>query len=93
LELGIEQTRGTDRTIKDLIARYKQAYEAEGVAPKTGKKYSADLNRLNEYCVTTEIRLVRQFTEDHLCRYRQWLKEKNFADKTVQAAVTSPRST
>jgi len=85
--LGIDPIRGANLAIKDLITRYTEAYEAKGMAPKTRKKYSADLNKLDEYCVATEIRLVRQFTEDHLCRYRQWLKERGFADKTVEAAV------
>ncbi len=71
LESGVQCTLETNTVIEDLVAAYFQAIKAKGVAPKTESKYRADLEKLRNYCNTTNIALARRFSEDDLYRYRQ----------------------
>jgi len=87
LESGIERVPEVNLLITDLIDQYRQAVKAKGIAPKTGLKYKADLDKLKEYCTENNIRLTKHLSENHLYCYRQWLVEKGYADKTIQGAV------
>ncbi len=86
LESGITPTPTANPSMMDLIERYREAYEARCLAPKTEAKYKADLKKLQQYCLASHITLAMQFTENHLFKYRKWLKERGYADKTVEAA-------
>ena len=59
----------------------------KGVAPKTEWKYRADLDKFKAYGLEANIRFARRFSENHLYCYRKWLKDKNYADKTVEGTV------
>ena len=87
LEKGIEKTRPSNMSIEEVIRKYSEIVRAKGAAPKTIAKYKADLEKLQEYCTSKKIRLARQFSENDLYLYRQYLVDKEYADKTVQGAI------
>ncbi len=83
LEKGIEQVAPSRLTVKELAERYIQTAKMKGAAPKTIRKYQADLNKLKDFCTEKNIRLARQFSENDLYAYRQHLVSEEYADKTV----------
>jgi len=93
LEIQQRLERGTDRpvesrvTVRDLTGEYLDAVKARSLAPKTEAKYEADLEKLRTYCAEADITLARRFSEDDLGRFRRWLHEQGYADKTVQGAI------
>jgi len=88
LESGIQSAPDTNVKIQHLIEAYFFAVQAKGLAPKTEWKYRADLAKLREYCTSVRIVHARRFGPEDLFRYRRWLYEQGYADKTVQGAVT-----
>lgn len=87
LEKGIEQPAASRITIEELIEKYHENVKMKGAAPKTVKKYKADLDKLKDFCNEKNIRLARQFSENDLYAYRQYLAGKEYADKTIQGAI------
>ena len=87
LEKGIEQSKPSTMSVEDLIRKYSEIVKAKGAASKTIAKYKADLEKLQNYCVSKKIRLARQFSENDLYLYRQYLVDKHYADKTIQGAI------
>ena len=87
LESGIERVPEVNLHITDLVKAYFQFVQTKGVALKTEWKYRADLDKFKAYCLQANIRFARRFSENHLYCYRKWLRDKNYADKTVEAAV------
>ena len=93
LEKGIEQATPSKITIEALIEKYFETVKLKGAAPKTIRKYEADLGKLKDFCNQKKIRLARQFSENDLYAYRQYLIEKEYADKTVQGAIVLAKQT
>ena len=93
LEKGIEQTTPLKITVEELIEKYFEAVKMKGAAPKTVRKYHADLDKLKMFCDEKNIRLARQFSENDLYTYRQYLVGKKYADKTVQGAIVLVKQT
>jgi len=87
LEKGIERTKPSNIAIEELIQNYLEITKAKGAAPKTVAKYQTDLEKLKAFCKFKKIRFARQFSENDLYLYRQYLVEKDYADKTVQGAI------
>jgi len=87
LESGTELPPEGSVSIVQLVEGYLLAVQAKSVAPKTEWKYRADLDKLKDYCGQTDITQARRFSEDDLYRYRRWLAEQGYADKTVHGAV------
>jgi site-specific recombinase XerD len=87
LERGIDQISPLKITIDEIINKYFETVKIKGSAPKTVRKYHADLDKLKDFCHDNNIRMARQFTENDLYSYRQHLIDKDYADKTVQGAV------
>jgi len=87
LEKGIDQPASSRITIEELAEKYLETVKIKGAAPKTVKKYQADLNKLKDFCHEKNIRLARQFSDNDLYAYRQYLVNKEYADKTVQGAI------
>jgi hypothetical protein len=56
LESGVQCVPETNLAIENLVERYRQGYQAKGLAPKTEWKYRADLNKLEAYCAQAEIK-------------------------------------
>ena len=74
-------------TIEQLVDAYFDAVEARGIAPKTQAKYGADLKKLKTYCRERNLIVARRFSEDDLFRYRRWLADQGYAEKTVEGAI------
>ena len=87
IEKGIEQPAPSRITIDEMSEKYFEAVKIKGAAPKTIRKYYADINKLKDFCRQTNIRLARHFSENDLYVYRKYLMDKQYADKTVQGAV------
>ncbi len=87
LESGIEREPIAKHEIDQLIKEYKEAANIRGLAPKTISKYKADFEKLERFCREQNMKLARQFTENDLYQYRNWLCDQKLADKTVQGAV------
>jgi site-specific recombinase XerD len=87
LEKGIEQTKPSTIIVEEIIKQYTEIVRAKGAAPKTVAKYKADLEKLQDFCTSKKIMLARQFSENDLYLYRQFLVDKKYADKTVQGAI------
>ena len=87
LETGTEQPVPSRATVEELVEKYVEAVKIKGSAPKTVCKYQADLNKLIDFCREKNIRLARQFSENELYAYRQYLIKNEYADKTVQGAI------
>jgi integrase len=87
LEKGIEKTKPSNVSVEMLTKNYLEIVRAKGVAPKTVAKYRTDLQKLNDFCSEKKIRLARQFSENDLYLYRQYLVDKGYADKTIQGAI------
>ena len=86
LDSGAIRKPEANPRMNELIELYKQAYETRNLAPKTEAKYKADLDKLEKYCRISKTTHAKRFSENHLFRYRKWLKEEGYADKTVEAA-------
>ena len=87
MEKGIEQTKPSNMSVEEVIQKYSEIVRAKGAAPKTIAKYKTDLEKLQEYCTSKKIRFARQFSENDLYLYRQYLVDKKYADKTVQGTI------
>ncbi|OWY64939.1 hypothetical protein B7486_44640, partial [cyanobacterium TDX16] len=87
LDNGIDKAPETTITVDELADRYFDAVKTKDVAPKTEWKYKADLAKLKEFCKEVGIILARRFSADDLFRFRQWLIKKDYAAKTVEAAL------
>lgn len=87
LDAGTDKVPEATILIEELADRYFESVKSKGVAPKTEWKYRADLAKLKEYCRESGITLARRFSADDLYRFRNWLNEKNYAAKTVDAAL------
>ena len=87
MEKGIEQTKPSNISVEEVVQKYSEIVRAKGAAPKTVAKYKTDLEKLQEYCTSKKIRFARQFSENDLYLYRQYLVDKKYADKTVQGAI------
>jgi len=87
LESGVAPIAKETAKIEEVLEAYLEAVTSRSLAPKTEWKYKADLEKLKEYCRQTSLTLASRFTEEELYRYRRWLVEKDYADKTVQGAV------
>ena len=87
LEKGIEQTKPSNKSVEEVIQKYSEIVKAKGAAPKTIAKYKTDLEKLQGYCTSKKIQFARQFSENDLYLYRQYLVDKKYADKTVQGAI------
>lgn len=87
IEKQIETPIPSKISIIDLITQYLEITKAKGVTPKTIAKYTADTEKLKSFCKDKKIQLARNFTENDLYLFRQFLVEKDYADKTVQGAV------
>ena len=93
IEIQQRLDNGSDRvpeatvSIDELADRYFEAVKTKDVAPKTEWKYKTDIEKLKEFCHETGIILARRFSADDLFRFRQWLIKKDYAAKTVEAAL------
>ena len=87
LDSGTDKMPEATITIDGLADRYFEAVKTKAVAPKTEWKYRADLAKLKEFCQEAGIVLARRFSADDLFRFRQWLVKKDYAAKTVEAAL------
>jgi site-specific recombinase XerD len=87
LETGVERPVEAQILVEPLVEQYLASIRAKGAAPKTVAKYETDLDKLKEFCGEAKLTLARQFGEDDLYRFRQWLAEKDYAPKTVQGAL------
>jgi site-specific recombinase XerD len=87
LDRGIQPAKPTNITIEQITDRYMNSTKAKGVAPKTVLKYETDLEKLKNFCQENNIHLARQFGEEDLYLYRQYLVEKKYAGKTVYGAI------
>jgi integrase len=87
LEKGIEQPALSRTTVEELADAYFEMAKIKGLAPKTVKKYKADLAKLKNFCIGENIRIARQFSENDLYAYRQYLVDQCYADKTIQGAI------
>ena len=87
LEEGIEKPKPSRISIEELTQQYLTITQAKGAAPKTVVKYRTDIEKLRTFCKKSRIRLARQFSENDLYLYRQFLVDKGYADKTVQVAI------
>ena len=61
LEKGIDQATPLRITIEDLIEKYFKTVKLKGAAPKTIRKYEADLSKLRDFCHQKNIRLTRTY--------------------------------
>ena len=87
LEKGIKKEKPSNILIDELSKDYLEIVKAKGVAPKTVAKYRTDLDKLKSFCSKKKLRFARQFSENDLYLYRQYLVDKSYADKTVQGAI------
>jgi len=87
IEKGIEEKRPSNVLIDELTKNYLEIVKAKGVAPKTVAKYRTDLGKLKDFCNQNKLRFARQFSENDLYLYRQFLVDKAYADKTVEGAI------
>ena len=74
--------------VDELVEAYFQTAKARGLARKTEWKYRTDLDKLKEFCKEHRIPLAHRFSRDAFFAYRQWLAEKDYADKTIYGALT-----
>ncbi len=87
LEKGVEEVKPSNITVEELTAKYLEIVEAKGAAPKTVWKYCVDIEKLQKFCKKKKIHIARQFTENDLYLYRQYLVKKDYSPKTVQGAI------
>ena len=87
IERGLENEKPSNITIDELTKNYLEIVKAKGVAPKTVAKYRTNLDKLKDYCYQKKIRFARQFSENDLYLYRQYLVDKIYADKTIEGAI------
>ena len=87
LETDTEEPRNPKTLIEDLLDAYFESVKRRDVAPKTVWKYRADIAKIKKYCREAKIMLARQFGEDDLHRFRNWLDDCGYAPKTVQGAI------
>jgi len=87
LEKGIEQTKPSKIMVEEIIQQYSEIVKAKGAAPKTVAKCKADLEKLQDFCTSKKITLARQFSENDLYLYRQYLVDNKYAEKTIQGAI------
>lgn len=87
LEQG--QPRVVERkiTVEALADAYYAMVEARGLARKSQYKYKADLGKLKTFCQEQQLTLAHRFGRDAFYRYRQWLAERDYADKTIYGAL------
>lgn len=87
LDRGAARPVESQMKVDELADKYFDSVKARGVAPKTEWKYRADLEKLKEFCEETDIVLARTFTADDLYRFRKWLADREYAPKTIDAAL------
>ena len=87
LEKGIKKPKTSIVSVDELTDQYLEITTAKGLSPKTIAKYTTDISKLLGFCMERKIRLARQFSENDLYLYRQYLVNKKYADKTVQGAI------
>ena len=88
LREGCPRIVETNLTVEALVEAYFNTAKARGLARKTEWKYATDLDKLKEFCLQKRISLAHRFSRDAFFGYRQWLAEKDYADKTIYGALT-----
>ena len=74
--------------VEQLADEYFAAARARGLAPKSERKYRADLAKLNVFCREYGVSLAHRFGRESFFAYREWLIARSYADKTVYGALT-----
>jgi len=87
LDAGSERVRESRITVAELVKRYFDSVKLKGAAPKTERKYRTDLDKLEAFCEERGIVLARNYSEESLLRFRQWLVDRKYAPKTVGGAL------
>ena len=75
-------------TVEQLTPKYFDTARAKGLAPKSEAKYRTDLTKLKTFCKEQRITLAHRFGRDAFYRYRAWLVDEGYADKTIYGALT-----
>ena len=88
LEQGQTKIVETKLTIEELIEGYFEMVKARGLAKKSQTKYRTDLDKLSLFCQQQKLKLAYRFNRELFFKYRTWLVEQAYADKTVYGALT-----
>eukprot|EP00752_Nemacystus_decipiens_P013681 g12134.t1 len=87
LEQGQAKIVETKLTVEELIEGYFEMVKARGLAKKSQAKYRTDLDKLEKFCRQQKIKLAYRFNRDLFFKYRTWLVDQEYADKTVYGAL------
>jgi len=71
----------------NLTNAYYDMVKARGLAKKTEWKYRADIGKLKIFCDEKKLSLAHRFGREVFFKYRSWLAEQGYADKTVYGAL------
>ncbi|MEM6259842.1 MAG: site-specific integrase [Planctomycetota bacterium] len=94
IEIAQRQERGEAKvveskvTISGLVASYFEIVQARGLAQKSQAKYRTDLDKLEAFCRQEKVNLAYHYNRELFFKYRTWLVEQEYADKTVYGALT-----
>jgi len=88
LEQGQTKTVETKLTVEELIEGYFDMVKARGLAKTSQAKYRTDLDKLSLFCQQQMLKLAYRFNRELFFKYRTWLVDQEYADKTVYGALT-----
>ena len=88
IDEGTPKIVDTKLSISDLVASYFEMVQARGLAKKTESKYSTDLDKLRNFCDEQKLVLAHRFNRELFFKFRGWLVEREYADKTVYGVLT-----
>jgi len=87
LQQGQPRPAKTKVAVDELVDEYYRMIEARGLAKKSRHKYWTDLEKLKTFCREQRLTNASRFGRDAFFRYRQWLADQEYAEKTVYSAL------
>lgn len=87
LERGEHKAADTKISVDELADGYFDMVQARGLAKKTQWKYKTDLDKLKAFCVEKKVRIAHRFNRELFFKFRSWLVDKEYADKTVYGVL------